>query len=465
MHVQKQVVAVGLFLSSCVLSTSAISEEVKTPETVDIRRDATVRAVQEVMPSVVNIRTESYVEVSDRYNTGFFSFYGQPRWQAQQSLGSGVIIDEDGYLLTNLHVVRRATRVQVKLSQDAGAEIYDVQPIFFAREEKDVALLKIIPKKKGEKFKAVKLAKDDDEFLGETVIAMGNPFGLEGSVSQGILSAKRRAAPKEGEPLGLANWLQTDASINPGNSGGPLINIRGELIGLNVAIYQEAQGSPIGFAIPIKEVRTALTELFTPETVASNPRWFGARISGGGTRLVVSNIDPSSPAEKAGVQRGDIIVALDGNKPQNFMELSKWMRDSQKSDFVIAVDRGGQRRELKVQLVRFTDLLRQKLGMDVQEFTDDLARSFSTRTLRITQDTGLAVARVEHDGPADKAGLRASQIIVQVDGQPVNSLFRLFELIALRKPGDDVELLVLVPEVRGSEILGYRQGVTTLKLR
>lgn len=464
---QKQVVSVvtGLFLGTSVLNSPAVPEEAKLPEPTDIRRDATVRAVQEVMPSVVNIRTESYVEVSDRYNTGFFSFYGPPRLQAQQSLGSGVIIDEDGYLLTNLHVVRRASRVQVKLSQDAGGEVYDVQPVFFAREEKDVALLKIIPKKKGEKFKAIKLAKDDDEFLGETVIAMGNPFGLEGSVSQGILSAKRRAAPKEGEPLGLANWLQTDASINPGNSGGPLINIRGELIGLNVAIYQEAQGSPIGFAIPIKEVRTALTELFTAETLASNPRWFGARISGGGTRLVVSNIDPSSPAEKAGIKRGDIILTLDGNKPQNFMEFSKWMRDSAKSDFTIAVDRGGQRQEINVHLVRFTDLLHQKLGMDVQEFTDELAQSFSTRTLRITQDTGLAVSRVEHGGPADKAGMRASQIIVQVDGQPVNSLFRLFELIALRKPGDDVELLVLVPQVRGNEILGYRQGVTTLKLR
>jgi serine protease Do len=464
MHVRKQVVYVTTAL---LLGTSLLRSAPETPSTEpDLRRNATVRAVEQVMPSVVNIRTESYVEVQDPYDEIFRQYFGirrQPQLQQQQALGSGVIIDEDGYLLTNLHVVRRASRVQVKLSQESGGEVYDVQPVFFAREEKDVALLKIIPKKKGEKFKAVHLAKDDDEFLGETVIAMGNPLGLEGSVSEGILSSKRRAAPRENETLNIANWLQTDASINPGNSGGPLINIRGELIGLNVAIIQQAQG--IGFAIPIKEVRAALTELFTPETVAANPRWFGAHVSGGGARLVIASVDSKSPAEKAGLQRGDVIAGLDGRKPQNFMEYSKWMRDSTKSDFSVAVDRGGERRDINVKLVRFADLLRQKLGMDLQEITAELAQTFSAPSLRVTSDTGLAVTRVEHDGPADKAGLRTSQIVVQIDGQNVNSLFRLFELIALRDRGEKVQLLVLVPQIRGNDILGYREGVTTLTLR
>lgn len=460
-----KLVTYTVFLVIFTSSSRAAQDGILTGENTDIRRTPTVTAVQQVMPSVVNIRTESYVERADRYNAGFFSFYGPPHLEAQQALGSGVIIDEDGYLLTNLHVVRRASRIQVKLSQEAGGDVYDVQPVFFAREEKDIALLKIIPKKKGEKFKAVKLAKDDDELLGETVIAMGNPFGLEGSVSQGILSSKQRGTGKEGEPLGVANWLQTDASINPGNSGGPLINVRGELIGLNVAIYQEAQGSPIGFAIPIKEVRSALTELFTPETFAVNPRWFGAHISGGGSRLVVVSTDAGSPADKAGLKRGDIILTLDGKKPQNFMELSKWMRDTDRSDFTMSVDRGGEKQNVNVKLIRFGDLLRQKLGMDLQELTPELAQSFSSQTLHITQDTGLAVARVEHGGPADKAGLRTAQIVVQVDGQPVNSLFRIFELIALRNPGDEVQMLVLVPQISGNDILGYRQAVTTLKIR
>lgn len=463
---RKQVVLVvsQLLIGACVYLRGA-TPEAEGPEP-DIRRNATVRAIEEVMPSVVNIRTESYVEVQDPFQEFWQQFYGvrrQPQYQQQQSLGSGVIIDEDGYLLTDLHVVRRASRVQVKLSQEAGGQVYDVQPVFFAREEKDIALLKIIPKKKGEKFKAVKMAKDDDEYLGESVIALGNPLGLEGSVSQGILSSKSRAVPRENQKLDIPNWLQTDASINPGNSGGPLVNIRGELIGLNVAIIQQAQG--IGFAIPIKEVRGALTELFTPETFASNPRWFGARLSGGGTRLVVTNIDASSPAEKAGLKPGDIILSLDGKKPQNFMEFSKWMRDSVRSDFDINVDRGGTRNDVKVKLISFADLLRRKLGMDLQELTPELAKNFSAPSLAITPDTGLAVARVERGGPAEQAGIRASQIIRQVDGQPVNSLFRMFELIALQNAGDDVQMLVLVPQVRGNDILGYRQGVATLTLR
>ena len=214
---------------------------------VDVRRDATVEAVERVMPAVVNIATEEIVEYSDSYEPWFRQFwtpyYRRQQPNAQYSLGSGVIIDEDGYVLTNLHVVRRANRVWVKLAD--GRE-FQAQPIV-GTTRSDVALLKLITPK-NEKFKAIRFAKDDDLLLGETVLAMGNPFGLGGSVSRGILSSKNRRAPKEGESLDIADWLQTDAPINFGNSGGPLVNLRGELIGLNVAIYSEGHG--IGFAIP-----------------------------------------------------------------------------------------------------------------------------------------------------------------------------------------------------------------------
>ena len=131
------------------------------------------------------------------------------------------------------------------------------------------------------------------------MVALGNPFGLGESVSSGILSSKRRAVPKENEELRMENWLQTDALINPGNSGGPLVDLRGDLIGINVAIYQGAQG--IGFAIPIKEVREALADVFNPETAS---RWFGAHVSVT-PPLVVKKIDPDSPAEEAGLKVGD----------------------------------------------------------------------------------------------------------------------------------------------------------------
>ena len=187
---------------------------------VDVRRDAVVRAVEKVMPAVVNISTETVVEVRDPFEQMLREFWGpyyrQRSPDVEYSLGSGVIIDEEGYLLTNDHVVRRASRVKVKLAD--GRE-FEAQPLA-GTERTDLALLRIkVPK--GTRFTPAHFAPDDDLLLGETVIALGNPFGLGGSVSRGILSSKARRAPREGERLDIANWLQTDASINPGNSGGP----------------------------------------------------------------------------------------------------------------------------------------------------------------------------------------------------------------------------------------------------
>jgi len=179
----------------------------------------------------------------------------------QYSAGSGVIIDEEGYVLTNVHVVEDATEIMVTLSDKRS---YPADLVIGTRKS-DVALLKIRAKP-GEKFVPVEFAADEDLLLGETVIALGNPFGLGGSVSKGILSAKtRRSSPQEGM-LEMEDWLQTDAAINPGNSGGPLVNLDANLIGLNVAIFREGQG--IGFAIPVKRVTEALGEIFTPENIA-----------------------------------------------------------------------------------------------------------------------------------------------------------------------------------------------------
>ena len=220
----------------------------------DIRRDATVAAIEMVMPSVVNIATETFFESHEWYDVMRRQFYGVPLPQAKSiSLGSGVIIDEEGYLLTNLHVVNGAHRIQVKLwdGREYEAEWLSETPA------SDVALLRI-KAKPGERFKAIKFAHDDDLLLGETVLALGNPFGLGGSVTRGILSSKNRRPATGKEPLNIEDWLETDAAINPGNSGGPLVNLRGELIGLNVAVSQQEQGMGLGFSIPIKQVSAAL---------------------------------------------------------------------------------------------------------------------------------------------------------------------------------------------------------------
>src|SRR5882762_3948868 len=271
----------------------------------DIRRDAAVDAIEKVLPSVVNIATATIVErAGDPSLEVFRRFFGwrvpTERREQPYSIGSGVIIDEEGYVLTNLHVLNRASRAQVKLWD---GRVYDAEPVVVYTSQKDVALLKLRAKP-GEKFKAIKFAKDDDLLLGETVLALGNPFGLGGSVSRGILSSKNRRPSLEDEPLNVADWLQTDAAINPGSSGGPLVNLRGELIGLNVAIYRQGHG--IGFAIPIKLVTEAVSEIFIPEVTKSI--WFGARIKSGPYPLAITEVESESPAAKAGLKKGDVIV-------------------------------------------------------------------------------------------------------------------------------------------------------------
>ena len=422
----------------------------------DLRRDATVEAVQRVMPCVVNVGTENVLENRDSFDDLFRQFFDpyHQRQQNQFSLGSGVIIDEDGYILTNLHVVQRARRVQIKLADEAGGGEYDVEPII-GTTKTDVALLKIIPKKKGEKFKAVRFAKDDDLLVGETVLALGNPFGLGGSVSRGILSSKRRAMPKDNERLDVPNWLQTDASINPGNSGGPLVNLRGELIGLNVAIA--AQGQGIGFAIPIKQVSEALAEIFTPETDA---RWFGAKLSPGATPLVITAVKNGSPADKGGLRAGDQILKVNGNTPKGFVELNQWLRDNARQNFSFTVLRGTQQQTVSVQLLPLEQLIRQQLGIDAQELRGDLAKSFG-----LNPSAGLLVAGVEKGSPADQAHITAGVVLTEVNGKRVPDFLNAMELFSNLKKGDAVRLVVLVPQRKGNYLLGYQQGSVALKAR
>jgi len=442
--------------------TSAVSSSLwaasPSPQAeVDVRRDASVEVIQQVMPCVVNVNTESLVDSKVPVNDGFFQFYASVQ-ELKPSLGSGVIIDEDGYMLTNLHVVSRARSIKVKLSDEAGGGEYDVEPIFLGTLNRDVALLKIIPKKKGEKFKAIKFAKDDDLLLGETVLALGNPYGLGESVSHGILSSKRRAKPKENQEMVKENWLQTDASINPGNSGGPLINLKGELIGVNVAMLTGAQG--IGFAIPIKEVRDAIAEIFTPET---NARWFGARLRPSAPPFIISEIQAGGPAEKADLRVGDSILQLNGKTPASFIELNRWLRDETESKFTLTIQRENNRREVNVRLIPFQEVvesIRQKTGVDVQELTPELANSFGLK-----RDAGLLIARVEKGSPAEAAKLQREFLITKIDGHPVANILSAAAILSSRKEKQPVEFEILAPELRGNFILGYRQGTTTFKLR
>ncbi len=416
----------------------------------DIRHDATVDAIQRVMPCVVNIGTESLVEVRDPFEDPWRQFYN-PRYQIQSSLGSGVIIDPEGYILTNQHVVRRARRIQIKLSEEAGGQEYEAEYVS-GLGSTDIALLKI--QDKNRKFSAVKFAKDDDLLLGETVLALGNPYGLGGSVSRGILSSKRRAVPKENEELSVANWLQTDASINPGNSGGPITNMRGELIGLSEAMLPGAQG--IGFAIPVKEIRAALAKIFVPEF---NSRWFGAQVRPDTSPLLVESVETNSPAAHAGLKAGDCILKVNDKVPEGF-EFHRWLRDDPASAFTLTIERQGERKTINLHLVSLVELLRHRLGIDAQELTRDLARQFG-----LDENAGLLIGGVEKAGPAEQAQLRRYYLIAGIDEHPVHRMWDLGSAINQRKKDDVVDLWVLIPQTRGEEIVGYRKGVAQLKLR
>jgi serine protease Do len=423
----------------------------------DVRRDATVMAIEEVMPAVVNISTETIVEIRDPMENLFRDFFG-PNWgrrpQAQQSLGSGVIIDETGYILTNFHVVRRATRITVTL----GNNRYEAKLIGVAHKS-DVALLKLVaminPRGAAsllppeERFRAVKLAPDNDLLLGETVLALGNPFGLGGSVSRGILSSRTRRPSTDNEPLALdiADWLQTDAAINPGNSGGPLINLRGELIGLNVAIFREGQG--IGFAIPARRISEALSEIFTPEGIKG--LWLGARFTASTNGVVASLVEPGSPAERAGLRPGDRILKINDKAPKSVMELNRELISPEtQQDVELLIQRGKERRSLAPQLIPEKDffnagLIRQKLGATLQEITPEIAANMGFSRLE-----GFLVAGVDNNSPAAEAGLRRGDVVQAFNGQLPQNLTQAAKQLYARKAGDRVKLNLLVRRSRGN---------------
>src|SRR5688572_1577727 len=290
-----------------------------TPPTgAELRRDETVRAIERSMPSVVNISGKTVVRrqgyLYDWWRNNWAPFYQD--MPPQYSAGSGVIIDEEGYIVTNVHVVEDATEIVVTLSDNRS---YPAELVVGTRKS-DIALLKIRAKP-GERFVPIRFATDDDLYLGETVMALGNPFGLGGSVSRGILSSKTRRSTSQDGILDMEDWIQTDAAINPGNSGGPLVNLEGHLIGLNVAIFKEGQG--IGFAIPVKRVTEALGEIFTPEVLRK--LWFGAEFKQTTIGVSVAGVEPDSPAEKGGLKAGDIVLQVNSSVPKSVFALNREM--------------------------------------------------------------------------------------------------------------------------------------------
>jgi S1-C subfamily serine protease len=407
---------------------------------VDPRRDVVVETVERVMPAVVNIATEEVVEYRDPFADLFREFWGfyyrnRPR-STRFSLGSGVIIDEDGYVLTNLHVVQRATKVWV---QFADGREFEAQPIV-GTTRRDVALLRLVAAD-DEKFHAIRFAGDDDLLLGETVLALGNPFGLGGSVSRGILSSKNRRPTLEDQPLAVEDWLQTDAAINPGSSGGPLVNLRAELIGLNVAVHSEGQG--IGFAIPIRQIAEALSGIFTPEVETS--RWFGARLKPGTTPLRIIAVDRDSPAEIAGLRTGDLVTTINETSPRSFVHgMLLLTQDPDAKTVRLKLQRDGKPHELSVKFGDLESLIQKRIGVTAQEMDAVLAQQFG-----LAAGQGLLVSHVETDSPAARASFEAGHVIAAIDDMATPDLLSAATALGPKAHDETVTVSVLVERRRG----------------
>ena len=339
-----------------------------------------------------------------------------------------------------------------------GSVIYDDEERIFkawygGTSGRDVALLRI-KARPGEKFTAIKFAPDDDLFLGETVLALGNPFGLGGSVTKGILSSKTRRPSAGNEPLDINDWLQTDAAINPGNSGGPLINLRGELIGLNVAVYREGQG--IGFAIPVKQVAKAVASFFSPET--ARMLWFGAIVKPGSNPVAISEVSVGGPADKAGLKAGDRVLQINGRTPTGFLDFDRMLGETPGHKATLLVEQGKERRTVNLVLMPFEEMIRQKAGLS-------LTAAGSTGGPNFGGQKGMLIDQVEKDSPAQLADLQRGYLITQVDGVPAVDLRDVGNIFASKSKGDRVRLTVVAQRRRGAGFVEYRQGTIDLEVR
>jgi serine protease Do len=417
--------------------------------------------IERIVPAVVNISSKKVVEVRGshplmddpffrRFFEDYFDRYDLPRERVERNLGSGVIVSRDGYILTNNHLVGEADRVLVTLpdEREFDAEIIGSDP------ETDVAVLKI----ESEDLPSVPIGDSDRLRLGQTVVAIGYPFGVGQTVTRGIVSAKSRAGLRL---TSYEDFIQTDAAINPGNSGGALINARGELVGINTAILSRSGGSHgIGFAISINMAKDVMEKIIDRGRVVRgwlgvNPEdldpqmaeFFDIESTDG---VVIALVVENSPADKGGLEQNDIITEFDGEPVKDVVAFRRMVADVEPGSTVeIRVLRDGDRRTLEVEIGERKDLSRREsiqeeegasplfVGVSL-EVLDDYYR----RELNIPRDLeGLVVTDVDQTSPAAEAGLSQGDVIVEINRRKVASI-QDFNEIMERSRRDKVLLLV-----------------------
>jgi len=417
-----------------------------------------VRLAKELTPSVVNVNTTQVVKGrggrysspfgdDDPFNEFFKRFFGDsPRQFKSTSLGSGFIINKDGYILTNNHVVQNATEISVKLSdgREFKAKVVGRDP------KTDIALIKI----DASNLPVIPFGDSSKLEVGEPVMAIGNPFGFNQTVTTGIVSGKGRFIG-EGP---YDNFIQTDASINRGNSGGPLINIHGEAVGINSAIFSPTGGSiGIGFAIPIDMAKEVLPQLRDRGSVTRG--WLGVAIQQVTPDLaktfglkqtdgaLVSDVVEGSPADKAGVKQGDVIVEFNGKKVKSSTELPQIVGGTAVGkEVVVKVIRDGSELPLHVKIAELKDeqlaamvpsSAKSKLGIEVQQLNPELSRK-----LGIKDDKGVVITGVEPDSPGDEAGLKPGDVLLEVNRAKVGTVSQVRRALEKTRPDEPTVLLV-----------------------
>lgn len=439
-----------LLVSQIILCPCISSANNKSPRYTPI-----VEAVQKTSPAVVNIGTEQIVHSRqnpfyrysidpffDRFFGDFFESYPSREYK-KQSLGSGVIIDPKGYILTNEHVILKASKITVGLADGREFE----GQLIGSDPKSDLAVIKISDENS---LPAIKMGKSDDLMIGETVIAIGNPFGLSHTVTTGVISAIDRSIKIDEDKI-YQDFIQTDASINPGNSGGPLLNLEGELIGINTAIYQKAEG--IGFAIPINiakrivkdliafgEVHTTWLGIFVQEMTPQLSSYFDLPPGKG---VLISKVVPKSPADLIGLKPGDIILKL-GGKPVNSKEEyeARLLSYAAKDKIELLIFRNGKENTFtpvgqELPLDSAEDFAHQWLGIEVDEIT--VAKKLF---YNLTAGKGVLITRVEKRSAADEIGIEPGDVIRQVNNQVIDNIDDYRKAILMARQKESILLLV-----------------------
>jgi serine protease Do len=439
---------------------------------------------KQLEPSVVNINTESTIKNPHRrgrsvrpdpdeqdqgngdedapFQDFFDKFFGGQGGEAgtirQRSLGSGVIVDAKGYIVTNRHVVEKADRIRVKLQDESPASPGHDAKLVGMDQETDLAVIKIDV---DHPLPAAKLGNSDGMEVGDWVLAIGSPFGLQETVTAGIVSAKGRNIVPNRQ---FQSFIQTDAAINPGNSGGPLVNMAGEVIGINTAILTETSSyAGVGFAMPSNTVAQVYNQLIGPDhrvargsigiEFSGQPNPAIAHIYGSG--VTVSNVVSGSPADEAGLKIGDTITSVDGKDVKTGDDLVEDIASRKPgSKAKLAFVRNGKKQEATVSIADRSKLFASRLGEEDENQSEETpkASKFGVTVRSITPDLadrlgiaagkGVVVQDVKQGSFAEDVGLNRGDVVLEVNKQPVNGPDDFSKIESSLKSGQDVVFLV-----------------------